>query len=195
MKSMPRSATRQSMPGQKLNASAGKKMKEGQAADESIFAGLMNAVNWFDEAFQNSLEAAGYARTTRVESFVIVNIAAGRQRPADIARNLGVSRQAISQILKAFAERGWIETRPDPNHGKAQIVMFSAAFSERAELCARIITGIVRKLEQRIGGPAVDALKLSMTADWGTPPQITIRPTGEAVESADSIAPSQAAAR
>src|SRR3546814_4558823 len=84
--------------------------------DESIFAGLMNAVNWFDEAFQNSLEAAGYARTTRVESFVIVNIAAGRQRPADIARNLGVSRQAISQILKAFAQRGWIETLPDPNH-------------------------------------------------------------------------------
>src|SRR3546814_14977977 len=96
-------------------------MKERAVADESIFAGLMNAVNWFDEAFQNSLEAAGYARTTRVESFVIVNIAAGRQRPADIARNLGVSRQAISQILKAFAQRGWIETLPDPKHGNAQI--------------------------------------------------------------------------
>ncbi|WP_313808889.1 helix-turn-helix domain-containing protein [Sphingobium sp.] len=164
-------------------------MKEGQAADESIFVGLMNAVNWFDEAFQNSLEAAGYARTTRVESFVIVNIAAGRQRPADIARNLGVSRQAISQILKAFAERGWIVTRPDPNHGKAQIVMFSAAFSERAELCGHIITGIVRELEQRIGGAAVEALKLSMTADWGTPPRITIPAIGEAPTSIDSAAP------
>ena len=161
------------MRAQQPDASPGKKMKEGQAADESIFAGLMNAVNWFDEAFQNSLEAAGYARTTRVESFVIVNIAAGRQRPADIARNLGVSRQAISQILKAFAQRGWIETLPDPNHGKAQIVTFSAAFSERAELCGHIISGIVRELEQRIGVAAVNALKLSMTADWGTPPQIT----------------------
>lgn len=161
------------MRAQQPDASPGKKMKEGQAADESIFAGLMNAVNWFDEAFQNSLEAAGYARTTRVESFVIVNIAAGRQRPADIARNLGVSRQAISQILKAFAQRGWIETLPDPNHGKAQIVTFSAAFSERAGLCGHIISGIVRELEQRIGVAAVNALKLSMTADWGTPPQIT----------------------
>src|SRR3546814_4103662 len=108
-------------------------MKERAVADESIFAGLMNAVNWFDEAFQNSLEAAGYARTTRVESFVIVNIAAGRQRPADIARNLCVSRQAISQILKAFAQRGWIETLPHPNHGTALITTFSAAFLDRAE--------------------------------------------------------------
>lgn len=164
-------------------------MKEEQAADESIFAGLMNAVNWFDEAFQNSLEAAGYARTTRVESFVIVNIAAGRQRPADIARNLGVSRQAISQILKAFTQRGWIETLPDPNHGKAQIVTFSAAFAERAELCGHIINGIVRELEQRIGGAAVNALKLSMTADWGTPPQITTPVPDLAAASCDPAAP------
>ncbi|HKX77883.1 MAG TPA: helix-turn-helix domain-containing protein [Novosphingobium sp.] len=149
-------------------------MSERLLADEGIFAGLMNAVNWFDEAFQNSLEAAGYARTSRVESFVVVNIAAGRQRPADIARNLGVSRQAVSQILKTFAERGWIETQPDPNHGKAQIVTFSAAFAERAELCARIIAGIVRELERRIGTAAVDALKLSMTAEWGSPPRIEV---------------------
>src|SRR3546814_600487 len=126
-------------------------MKERAVADESIFAGLMNAVNWFDEAFQNSLEAAGYARMTRVESFVIVNIAAGRQRPADIARNLGVSRQAISQILKAFAQRGWIETLPDPNHGKAQIVTFSAAFSERAEPCGHITHRLAHDLEPPIG--------------------------------------------
>src|SRR3546814_13974718 len=106
-------------------------MKERAGADEGIFAGLMNAVNWFDEAFQNGLEAAGYARTTRVESFVIVNIAAGRQRPADIARNLGVSRQAISQILKAFAQRGWNETLQDPNTGQAQLVTFTAHLPDR----------------------------------------------------------------
>src|SRR3546814_4648030 len=125
----------------------------------------MNGLNWFDEACHDSCRASDYARTTRVESFDIVSIAAGRQRPADIARNLGVSRQAISQILKAFAQRGWIETLPDPNHGKAQIVTFSAAFSERAELCGHIINGIVHELEQRIGIASVNALKLSMTAD------------------------------
>src|SRR3546814_8148196 len=56
--------------------------------------------------------------------------------------------------------------------GKAQIVTFSAAFSERAELCGHIINGIVHELEQRIGIASVNALKLSMTADWGTPPRI-----------------------
>lgn len=164
-------------------------------ADENIFAGLMNAVNWFDEAFQNSLEAAGYVRTTRVESFVIVNIAAGRQRPADIARNLGVSRQAISQILKAFAERGWIETKPDPNHGKAQIVTFTPAFSKRAELCADIIAGIVRELERRIGTAAVDALKLSMIAEWGSPPRIEASLAGASVKSVASAVGAPTSAR
>src|SRR3546814_19014450 len=56
--------------------------------------------------------------------------------------------------------------------GKAQIVTFSAAFSERAELCGHIIHGIVHELEQRIGIASVNALKLSMPADWGTPPRI-----------------------
>ena len=85
------------MRAQQPDASPGKKMKEGQAADESIFAGLMNAVNWFDEAFQNSLEAAGYARTTRVESFVIVNILA-------IALWLGLAAFLARQYRRLTAE-------------------------------------------------------------------------------------------
>src|SRR3546814_17061442 len=123
----------------------------------------MNAGNGSDVSFQNSLEAAGYARTTRVGSFVIVNIAAGRQRPADIARNLGVSRQAISQINKAFAQRGWIETLPDHSHGKEQIVTFSEACTERYDLLGHIIKGLVQEITQHNEIATVKALKITIT--------------------------------
>src|SRR3546814_14347018 len=131
----------------------------------------MNGLNWFDEACHDSCRASDYARTTRVESFDIVSIAAGRQRPADIARNLGVSRQAISQILKAFAPRGWIETLPDPNNGQAHIVTFSAAISKRADLGGHLIHGIVHELQQRLGSAHQNTQQLHTTQDWAMRPR------------------------
>ena len=147
-------------------------MKIPAPLEEHFFASLLNATYWCDDAFQINLEAMRFERTSRMESFVLINIAAGERRAIDIAKNLGVSRQTISMILKEFEERKWITTTEDPRDRRARIVRFSSSFARRARLCSQIVRGIVRELEQRLGKSAVDALRATLAADWGAPPQL-----------------------
>ena len=148
-------------------------MDESLPPVESFFADLLSATYWFDDAFQVNLEAMGFERTSRAESFVLLNIASGEQRAIEIAKNLGMSRQAISQILKEFEARGWITVTPDPTDRRARIVSFSESFAERGEMCSQIINGIVRVLEERIGKAMVDAIRAAVGRRWGDPPRLT----------------------
>lgn len=152
----------------------GAEMSASLPPEESFFADLLNATYWFDDAFQVNLEAMGFERTSRAESFVLLNIAGGEQRAIEIARNLGMSRQAISQILQEFESRGWITVAPDPTDRRARIVGFSESFAERGEMCSQIINGIVRELEDRIGKPMVDAIRAAVGRRWGDPPRLNL---------------------
>ena len=154
-------------------------MKIPAPLEEHFFARLLNATYWFDDAFQLNSGVHGLQRTTRMESFVIVHIAAGEHRAIEIAKNLGVSRQAISHIMKDFEEKGWITVREDPTDRRAHIVSFSESFAKRGELCAQIVRGIVRELEHRIGKPTVDTLRAALAADWGEPPQLNLTATSK----------------
>ncbi|TAK97949.1 MAG: MarR family transcriptional regulator [Rhodospirillaceae bacterium] len=149
-------------------------MKMRPLSVERFFTSLLNATYWFDDAFQLSLEASGLERTTRAESFVIVNIAAGERRAIQIAQNLGVSRQAISQIIKDMERRGIIVSHQDPNDGRARVVSFSKSFEEHGDICSKIVTGIVRELEQRLGKVAIDRFRSTLAADWGQPPKVRV---------------------
>ena len=147
-------------------------IKKSPSSDDTFFGDLLGAMYWFDNAFQINLEAMGFERTTRAETFVILNIADGEQKAIEIAKNLGISRQAISQILKDFEARGWITVQADPNDRRARIVRFSQNFAARGEMCAQIIRGIIHELEERIGKQLVDALRAALAADWGDPPRL-----------------------
>lgn len=152
-------------------------MKIPAPLEEHFFARLLNATYWFDDAFQINSEAVGLERTSRMESFVLVHIAAGEQRAIEIAKNLGVSRQAISHIMKDFEKKGWITVRDDPTDRRAHIVSFSESFAKKGDMCAQIVRGIVRELELRIGKPTVDMLRATLAADWGAPPQLNFTRT------------------
>lgn len=143
-------------------------------SEDTFFSDVLGAMYWLDNAFQINLEAMGFERTTRAETFVILNIADGEQKAIDIAKNIGISRTAISQILKDFGARGWITVQADPNDRRARIVKFSQTFAARGEMCSQIIRGIIRELEDRIGKNLVDALRAALVADWGEPPRLNL---------------------
>ena len=64
-----------------------------------LMMNLLSALYWFDEALQAALKEAGIPNVSRAQSMLIANISAGEHRATRIARNLGVTRQAISLML------------------------------------------------------------------------------------------------
>ena len=64
---------------------------------EVLMRGLLRAYYWMDESLQNGLQRAGYRPRTRTQTMILIHISNGVTRAAELARALGVSRQAIQQ--------------------------------------------------------------------------------------------------
>lgn len=131
---------------------------------------LTKRVNWFHEAFQQALETNDGPSLTRAESFVIANMAAGETKASNIARNLGVSRQAVSQLLAELSERGIVVVTEDPADRRSRIARLHPDLENEGDVCARIFKALEAELEGRIGPRRMKGLYEALEGAWGEPP-------------------------
>jgi DNA-binding MarR family transcriptional regulator len=137
-----------------------------------LMMNLLSAVYWFDEALQIALKEAGIPNVSRAQSMLIANISAGEHRATRIARNLGVTRQAISLMLSELEMRGIVELVPDPDDRRARIVRFAEEANVTRRAAAKALHFLELKLVERIGLPASHGLRDAMRMDWGDPPRV-----------------------
>ncbi|MCP5180747.1 MAG: MarR family transcriptional regulator [Pseudomonadales bacterium] len=134
---------------------------------ELLMRGLLRAYYWMDESLQNGLERAGYPPRTRTQTMILINIANGVARAAELARVLGVSRQAIQQQINDLEKDDIVTQIPDPNDKRANRIVFS----ERGARLIHSAMGTLRDAEQvlamRIGYDSIEALRSALSQDWG----------------------------
>lgn len=128
---------------------------------------ILRALYWVDESLQNGLKAHGWPDVSRAQSLILLNIAFGVVRASAVAHNLGISRQAISQMLAEMQRSGLVEMRPDPNDRRAQIVVFSRASASLRDDAMKILDEIEDSLIERVGKRRFFALREALGMDWG----------------------------
>lgn len=134
-------------------------------------AGLTRALDWFDKSLQNVVRARGYAPLHRTQSMILMHIALGIDRPSDIAREMGLTRQNVHHMAKTLIDGGMIESSPDPEDPRRSIYRLSEESGEVRDLALEALAGMEQVLAQRIGRHRFDGLKSALEADWG--PEIT----------------------
>ncbi len=87
-----------------------------------LIIALFQRFCWLDEGLQARLHDRGWPDISRPQSMVMTNIVSGIVRPSDIARNLGVSRQAIHSTINQMVKLGMVELAPDPDDRRHMIV-------------------------------------------------------------------------
>ena len=130
---------------------------------------LLKGFYWFDEGLQAYLQHKGWHGVSRPQSMVMANVVMGVIRPADIARNLGVSRQAVHVTIGQMIAKGMLELHDDPRDKRGKTVGISAtgrAMRRDAQEAMEILT---KALCKRIGPRHVAALKSAFAQDWGKP--------------------------
>lgn len=132
--------------------------------DSLLILELMRAFYWFDEQLRSRLAERGWPGITRSQSLVLANIANGIVRPSHIASNLGVSRQAMSQLLAEMVQSGLIEMVPDPHDGRAQRVAFSSTGGPIREAASGILRDLEAQLATAAGSDAVTCMRAVLDA-------------------------------
>lgn len=131
---------------------------------------LLRAFYWFDEALQAGLRRHGWSDITRSQSLILSNVAFGVRRASVLARNLGVTRQAVSQMLNEMERKDLIAMSADPDDGRAQLVGFSTKSQKIRDDAMGVLAEIEDRLGAKLGRKRFAALTEALAADWGPPP-------------------------
>ena len=137
--------------------------------DTPLLAHLVKAMNWVHHSMQQEVKGSGFGPYNTSQAIVLCNIILGINRPSGIAREMGLSRQAVSQIMKELESQGVIELTDDPDHKLAKIARIR--HDEKKDglswVTSNAVSAVDMKLRQRIGKARFQALKKALDTDWG----------------------------
>lgn len=136
---------------------------------EFLLVPLMEAFDWFEVGLHAYLTQAGWPEVSRSQTIVLITVASGIDRPAEIARQLGITRQSVGETLAELSRLGLIELVADPNDRRAKVVRISDLGEKRRVDSRAAILAITQELERRIGKRRVAAISEAMAQDWGSP--------------------------
>lgn len=136
---------------------------------EFLIIPLLQGFSWFDDGLQAYMRTKGWPNTSRPQSMVMIHVVSGVTRPAELARRLGVSRQAMHVTISQMVDQDILELRDDPADGRSkrvEITVQGQRMRRDAQEAMRLMTAA---LEQRIGAGGVAALRGALGTDWGPP--------------------------
>jgi DNA-binding MarR family transcriptional regulator len=132
---------------------------------------LLERFRWFDQALLSSLHERLGVELTSAQSLLFASLPFDGARQSDLARRLGVSRQAVNELVRGLEQQGLVEVVPDPESGRSKLVRPTRRGRESIEVALQTFAGLEDELRSRIGDRSVDQLRRALAAEWGDPPR------------------------
>ena len=132
-----------------------------------LIIALFQRFCWLDEGLQARLHNRGWPDVSRPQSMVMTNIVTGIVRPSDIARNLGVSRQAIHSTINQMVAVGIVALEPDPDDRRHMVVSLTETGARMRQDAQRAMDALSDQLAERLGQDRFAELIATLEADWG----------------------------
>lgn len=116
---------------------------------------LLQASRWFDRHLLDALEQQGWPRLSPAQSLVFAHLPEQGIAPAALARRLGTSRQAASDLLAGLVRLDLLVLLPDPGRRAGRLV----CLTERGQALAGDARRVLLELEQQLGPARADQLR------------------------------------
>lgn len=132
-----------------------------------LIIALFQRFCWLDEGLQARLHDRGWPDVSRSQSMVMTNIVSGVVRPSDIARNLGISRQAIHSTINQMVELGILKLDVDPQDRRHMIASLTELGSKMRHDAQIAMDSLGEQIADVLGRQRFNALLAALEADWG----------------------------
>ncbi|OAN67257.1 MarR family winged helix-turn-helix transcriptional regulator [Sphingomonas sp. TDK1] len=74
---------------------------------------------------------------------------------ASIARNMGLTRQAVQRIVDLLAERGLVELRANPHHRRAKLIVLTDAGTAAVANAEQAVAALDSEIADRVGSARI----------------------------------------
>ena len=141
-----------------------------QNVEWHLIAGLVKALDWFDNSLQNVLASQGFTPVHRTQSLILVYIASGLRSPADIAREMGLTRQNVHQMTKLLIESGLVEQRQHPDDPRRIQYGLTESSADIRTAALEALNALTELMAKRTRTTANDlrVFRRLLAADWGS---------------------------
>jgi len=133
----------------------------------SMILTLLKGFYWFEDSVRNFVRSRGYEDFTHSQSMLMTHVMLGYRHPAEIARQLGISRQAVHVTIQQMVKKNIITLRDDPQNRRNKLVYFTAIGDKMRADAAVGMNTIIEDLGARIGAENVRKAAGILAADWG----------------------------
>lgn len=131
---------------------------------------LLRAFKWFDQGLLDRLHSTGFPELRRSHSLVFAHLDTGGTRISELARRIGVSRQAVHETVGELRRTGLVELVADPTNRSARLVVMTEEGRRSVRAARRIYADLERELASRLGPEKATELRRALESDWGPPP-------------------------
>ncbi len=128
---------------------------------------LIEGFYWVDAALQKTLSERGLVSVSRAQSMFFVQIGAGKSSPVEIARALGISKQAVHKTIADLVVAGLVELLPDPRDGRAKRAVATGEGIALGLAAKTILEEVEQNLAAHIGIRELTQLRKILSMDWG----------------------------
>jgi DNA-binding MarR family transcriptional regulator len=133
------------------------------------------ARNTYAAAVREPLAKSGFTDLPRDGVYAISAIAARDLSPAELGGLLGVSKQAVSQLLDSLALHGYVERSIDTFDRRRMRLALTDRGKKLAAVCRRAIDRVERRIAESVGEERVHHTRqtlealIALASEWNTP--------------------------
>jgi DNA-binding MarR family transcriptional regulator len=118
----------------------------------------------YGNAVRTALAESGFDDVPRNGAYLLARVYGGRYAVADLIRGLGISKQAVSQLVDTMVTRGYIERKPDADDRRRMRLTLTPRGEAAATVSWQAATRTDEELERRISTDGVHALRHGLIA-------------------------------
>jgi DNA-binding MarR family transcriptional regulator len=141
---------------------------------QSLAYGLLAAARALVDGISAGVRARGFADVRPAHGFAFSRLAAGGATITQLARHLGVTRQAAAQLVDELEANGYVERRPHPNDARARLVALTGKGWACTRAAEAAITDTIRPWATALGEHRLRALRDGLVS---IAPHGPLRPT------------------
>ena len=125
---------------------------------------MRSARGAYAQAIRAQLQLLGIDDLPRNGAFILAGIDTSGGPRADLPSELGVTKQAVSQVIDVLVNRGYLERHGDPGDRRRVVLELTDRGREVVQAVQRGVEAVDRRLEERVPPEQVDAMRSALIA-------------------------------